>query len=224
MGLLTKTEFREELYSLLDNAQEVAPQSLGGDATTQALCDRYLQFAYARVWLPSTFEHVEAQTTQTITLVTSTASYTLTVWAIDHVRYENGGKTLPPMTRVQLSQRGTTILGPPARFARWGTLLYPDRVPTSAENGHTLTVYGWRQPPTWGDTVSELRSEWDEVILEGAAWRGWVRLGDLPRADIHRENYAALVNDNRTVLSVEARQEGWSGGPIMPTYMARSVG
>ena len=206
MGTLTKAEMRTELYLLLNSRDEVDP----ADAAGQVRLDRFLNWSYARVQLPSTFEHVEKQTTQSIAIVTSTTSYTLTVWAIDHVLYSQRSKRLPPISRAQLSNLSTPS-GPPTRFARWGNTLYLDTIPTSSENGHTLVVYGWQDIQTLAaaGAGSSLNSLWDEVIVTGAAWRGWRSLGDMARADIYREEYGALVNDARSVLSMEGHIPGW---------------
>src|SRR5512139_4284521 len=119
MGTLTRAEMRTELYLLLNSRDEVDP----ADAAGAARLDRFLNWAYLRVQLPSTFEHVETQTTQTITLATSDSDYALTVWAIDHVYYGNRSKRLSPLSRAQLSNLSIPS-GPPARFARWGSTLY----------------------------------------------------------------------------------------------------
>jgi hypothetical protein len=50
---------------------------------------------------------------------------------------------------------------------------------------------------------------WDEVIVIGAGWRAWRTFGDLARADVFREEYAALTNDNRSVLNMEGHIPGW---------------
>lgn len=204
MGTLTLAEMRTELYYLLDSADEV----MAGTGDIRA--NRFLNWSFYRIQLPNTFEHIERQTTQTITLVANTTSYPVTVWAIDHIRYNNTYKRLNPMSRAQLSNL-TLPNGQPARFARWGHSIQLDSTPTSAEAGHTLTVYGWQEPTILSTTgaASDLNTLWDEVIVTGAAWRGWRSLGDHVRADIFREEYAALVNDARSVLAQEGHIPGW---------------
>lgn len=206
MGTLTKAEMRTELYLLLNSRDEVDPN----DTTGQVRLDRFLNWSYARVQLPSTFEHVEKQTTQTLTLVASTSSYTTTVWAIDHILYSNRSKRLTPLSRAQLSNISIPS-GPPSRFARWGPTVYLDTIPTSTEAGHTLVVYGWEDIQTLSGTgaASALNSLWDQVIVTGAAWHGWRSLGDMARADLYREEYAAMVNDARSVFSIEGHIPGW---------------
>ena len=205
MGLNALTDMRTDLALMLDSRTEVDPDTAAG----QARLDRYLNWAYLRIQLPSTFEHVERMTTQTVTLVTSTSSYSITPWAIDHVRYDNFEKLLRPMSRTQLSNI-TIPSGQPSRFARWGSTLYLDYIPTSTQNGHTLTIYGWQQPAVLSATpASDLNQVWDEVIVIGAAWRGWRSMGDHPRSDTYREEYSALVNDNKSILEMEGHIQGW---------------
>jgi hypothetical protein len=208
MGTNLLSDMRSDLYLLLGSRDEVDPTTAPG----QARLDRFLNWCYLRIQLPSTFEHVERQTSEILTLVTSTTSYSIAVWAIDHIRYDNFSKLLRPMSKTQLSN-STVPAGQPSRFARWGQFISLDYSPTTTQNGHTLTVYGWIQPSALTNSVSvaasSLNSVWDEVIVAGAAWRGWRSLGDSVRADTFREEYSALVNDNRSVLSFEGRIEGW---------------
>ena len=213
MGLLTLVEMRAELWPKMETTDEYDPTT---DATKQARCDRALNFSYQRIQIPSTFDHIEKQASQTIPLVTSTSDYAITLYAIDHMRYEPFFKTIRPMTRRQLSEIRQAS-GPPTRYARWGGRIYLDYIPSATENGSILTIYGWAAPTTLvtSGAASILTSVWDEVIIVGAAWRAWRSMGDQPRADIFREEYAALVNDNRDILSLEAFDQGFvsSVGP-----------
>lgn len=208
MGTLYLTEMRSELYLLLDSRDEVDPNTAAG----QARLDRFLNWSYLRIQLKSTFEHIERMTTQTITLVSGTGDYAVTPWAIDHIRYNNFGRQLRPLTRAQLSNL-TISSGQPSRFARWGARIYLDMTPAAAQNGHTFTIYGWSEPSslvtTASTAASTLNSVWDEGVVIGAAWRGWRSLGDHIKADMYREEYAALVNDNRSVLDTEGHIPGW---------------
>lgn len=209
MGVDTLANMRTKLWYLLDTADEVDPSTPAG----QSRADGFLNWSYQRVQLPSTFEHVETQTTQAITVVTSDFDYTLTLRAIDHVVYQLGQtdfKILNPRSRDQMS-RMVRASGPPDNWARWGTTLYLNNTPTATENGKTITVFGWANPVALATSsaASILTVEWDEVIVVGAAWRGWRSLGDQARADVYREEYGALVNDNKAVMSLEGHVRGW---------------
>lgn len=213
MGTLTRDEMRTDLSLLLDSRDEVDPTVTAG----QSRLDRFLNWSYQRLQLPTVFEHLETQTSQSVVLVAGTDNYALTMFALDHIRYDNFSKVLRPMS---LQQRNNTTInvGQPARFARWGTRIYLDYNPSSAQAGHTLTAYGWATPIALAtpNAASILNAVWDEVIVIGAAWRGWRSLGDQPKADLYREEYGALVNDNRSVLQVEGHIQGWrtTVGPI----------
>lgn len=207
MGTLTLPDFRTELWQLLEHHEDADPS---GGATITGRIDRWINYGYLRVSRPSTFRHMETETTTNLTLVTSTASYTLasTLWAIDHIAYSGQGYSLRRTIRREMSNR-TLGDGRPTEYARWGRTVYVNPVPTSNENGDTLVVYGWLIPTVLSGTAATiLTSHWDEPILEWAASVGWRNLGDTARADYHRENYAALVNDIREVLDEESRDTG----------------
>lgn len=208
MGLLTAVELETELYYALDSADEFDPSTPAGAAN----CLRALNFSYMRLQLPSVFDHIEKQTTQAIVLATGTGSYPITLRELDHIRYNNIPRRLKPFNIRRRSQ-GLQSPGSPTRYARWGSSIYLDFIPTLAENGHTLTAYGWAEPTqlvTSSGAASILNSVWDEVILVGGKWRGWRRLGEGVKADMHREEYAAMVNDNKSVLQAEAFDQGFA--------------
>jgi hypothetical protein len=227
VGALQLSDFTTELWTALDTREEVQPASAGGSGTTDSRMARFLNASYTRVQLPTTFEHVELQSSNQITLATGTKAYDVSAyWALDHIRFDSRGQLLQPRSRPQLSNM-IDQSGPPTAYARWGNTVTLDKAPTSAENGLTLTIYGWLLPQTTlaaSGPGSQLRAEWDEVILQGAAWRGWLYLGDLRRADFHRESYAALLNDHRTVLSIEAMTPGWATELPMQPYARGSYG
>lgn len=220
MGILSLTDMRSSLALLLNTRDEVSTSTAAG----QARLDQYLNWAYARVSHPSIFEHVELQTSTTLTLVTNQQNYTLataTIFAIDHIYYAAQNKRLYPMSRRALSDQ-TVPSGMPTRYAHWGTTVWLDRVPTTAENGQVLTVFGWSLPTALAASpASLLHALWDEVIVIGGAWRGWRYLGDLARSDTYREEYAALVNEVKDTLTVEAKDIGWPSPMSVQEYQRR---
>lgn len=213
MGTNTLAEMRTDLHLLLDSRDEVDPNTSAG----QARLDRFLNWAYLRIQLPTTFEHIETQSSQTLTLVAGTDNYAVTLYAIDHIRYDDFSKLMRPMS-FQDRNNTTINSGQPGRFARWGSRIYLDYNPSSNQAGDTLTIYGWATPVVLASSsaASILNTVWDEVITIGAAWRGWRSLGDQPKADTYREEYGALVNDNKSVLHTEGHIQGWRTkvGPI----------
>lgn len=218
MGTLTLSVFRTELWYLLEQNSELDPSV----AANQTRLDRWINMAYARVARPSTFRHMEIETTANLTLVTATPSYTLaaTIWATDHIHYVEGNYSLRRIIRRELSNR-TIGSGAPTEYARWGRTIYLDRSPTSTENGHTLRVFGWLIPTQLStDVATVLTFHWDEAILKCAAWLAWQALGDSAKADYFREDYAASVNDVREVLGDEARD---TGGDFTLDYLTQDT-
>lgn len=218
MGDLTLAQMRTELSLLVDSGTEYDPLTASG----QTRCDRALNFTYKRIQRPNTFNHIELQSVETLTLAAGTESYATTLYAIDHARYSQVPRRLNPMT---MRQRSTLTLpsGPPTRYTRWGTNIYFDHIPSAAEAGHTIQLFGWAALVSLASTgpASVLNSEWDQAIITGAGWYAWRSLGDQSRADILREEYAALVNDAKDILSIEAHDEGWQvsvGGPDFANY------
>ena len=207
MGSLTLTNLETEVWLSLEHHTDADP----ADATSQAHLDRWINQAYLRISLPTTFPHPELQETQTVTLVTSTQSYALTStrWAIDHIRYVDRNRNLKRVSKEALDRLNTTNTGEPSWYARWGNTIYLNRTPSSNENGDTLTVFTWQIPTllTTGASTTVLRSIFDEPLVELAAAIGWRRLGDFARADAHLTTYAALLNDIRTLDTIEGLQD-----------------
>ena len=40
-----------------------------------------------------------------------------------------------------------------------------------------------------------MRPEWDEIILAGAVWRGWMWIGEPDMAENAKEDFGRLVNE-----------------------------
>ena len=207
MGTLTLSEARTELWYLVEQNSELDPST----SSNAVRLNRWLNWSYLNVARPSTFRHMETETTSNLTLVTFTPSYTLpsTVWAIDHIYYVEGGYSLIRNIRREMSNR-TIGSGRPASYARWGRTIYLDNSPTSTESGGTLRVFGWLIPTVLSADGSQtiLTAHWDEVIITGAAWKAWEALGESSKADVLRESYAAKVNDVREILTEESRDTG----------------
>src|SRR5258708_4704206 len=144
MGTLTQAEFRTELWLLMKSADEFDPSVAGG----QARCDRFLNISYKRIQLPSVFDHIEKQDIQVVPLVAGTGTYTVTLHNLSHIQYVQSSifnRRVRPMTRPQMSALVRTS-GPPTRYARWGGLIYLDYIPSAAEAGQTLNLFGWTEP------------------------------------------------------------------------------
>jgi hypothetical protein len=207
MGTLTLADFEDEVWLSLERHNDADPSV----AAQQTRLRRWINQAYLRVAMPRTYPHPELQTTQTITLVTSTQSYSLdsTRWAVDHIRYVTRNRTLKRVSKEALDRVDVTASGEPSWWARWGNAVYLNRTPSTAENGHTLHAHVWNIPTAMSSPTSTttLRDIFDEPIVELAASLGWRRLGDFARADAHLSTYAALLNDIFEIEKTEAAQD-----------------
>jgi hypothetical protein len=106
--------------------------------------------------------------------------------------------------------------GPPTRYVAWGgdsdyqTLQVNSR-PGTAEVGQVLLVYGYEKPDSLvaGGEVTRLDQIWDEVIIVGATWRGWMDLGRPDRAEVARGSFGLMINDIQEERRLNA--EDWGG-------------
>lgn len=223
MGDMTLAEFEDEVWLSLERHTDADPAT----PSQQTRVRRWINLAYRRVSLPTTFKHPELNAIQTVTLVTSTQSYALasTRWAIDHIRYVDRNRNLKRSSKEALDRLNVTNAGEPQSYARWGNTIYLNRTPSSAENNHTLDVHCWDIPTALntpaGTTV--LRAIFDEVLVELAAAIGWRRLGDFARGDAHLKTYADLINDIREVDATEGMQDntGFELEDLQHDYMPR---
>ena len=55
-----------------------------------------------------------------------------------------------------------------------------------------------------------LPANWDEVIIQGAVWRGFKATGDLARAELAKVDFDALINNQYDIdkVRVEDQTEG----------------
>ena len=207
MGDAQLVDLRDDLWLSLEHHTDADPSV----AANKTRMHRWINQAYRHLALPTTFRHPELHTTQTITLVTGTQSYAITAtnWAIDHIRYNFRNINLKRVSKEAMDRLIWTNTGPPSLWSRWGNVVYLNRTPSSSENAQTLTAFCWLVPTLLaGDSdVTAVRPIFDEPLVEYAAALAWRRLGDIPRSDSHRETYAALINDIRTLDSAEGPQD-----------------
>lgn len=206
MGDLNLTALRDETWLSLEHHTDADP-SVVANATR---LDRWINQAYRRTSLPTTFPHPELQAIQTLTLVAGTQSYALasTRWAIDHIRHPARNRNLKRSSKEALDRLNFATTGEPISWARWANTIFLSRTPGTSEAGQTLDIYTWDIPVALtGTNTTVLRAIFDEPIIELAAAIGWRRLGDFARSDAHRETYAVLINDIRTLDAVEGKSD-----------------
>jgi hypothetical protein len=224
MGTLQLSEFRTELQFLLfDRADGAVPD---------ARLNRWINQSYRHVAYPSVYAHREMQARVDFGLVTDQNEYGLgpatigpvmnpveastQILGVYRVTHYFATTITPTTQRNKLKPRGIQDLdrrtlgsGPPSRYAIDGDILYLDPVPTTTENGQRLQLRFWRQPTDLaanGD-VTTIPDIWDEVILLGARWRAERDLGYQDRAELSKQQYAALLNEYQERQDIEVMHE-----------------
>jgi hypothetical protein len=208
---------RTELFESMDSRTEMDPATAGG----LTRLDRAINRAYRHVSMPTIREHPEMQDSLDHILITGIHEYSLVtgglaVWAIYQVKLEDDEITLTGKRFRELNKLRRPD-GRPSFYARWGNNLFINSNPTATENGDTLRVYFWRQPTALvaaaPNNVTLLTPVWDQVIMAGATYYGWKSLNVVERADMAREDFAALINEVPNVDFIEQRDDGFEIEP-----------
>lgn len=114
-------------------------------------------------------------------------------------------KTLDKMTIFQYENsyiEGEDNYGVPTGYVREGCFarLFP-----TPDDIYTITIKYWT---TLADLVAgnepNIPQSWHEILLYGAVWRGWLRLGDYARSNQIKMYQASLIND---AVPVESKEE-----------------
>lgn len=201
-GVMTLADLQNELRYGLNNRDELTPTQL----------TRWLQWSYQHVSMPNIFRHRELQATQNVTTVNGTYQYTLNddVYGLYTVRNNTVGMKVRPRTYQSL-QEMTRHSGRPAWYALWNRQLVLFPTPDSANAGQVLDVNYWKRPGNLATSgpASILGPEWDEVIVEGAKWRGWRALNRYELALEARESFAGLINEVTSALHVDGEDSGY---------------
>ena len=203
MGTMTGATMTTEVRYNLGNRQS------GGGGPTDAQILRYINWAYNHVARPTIYRHRELQATQTVTLADGTAGYTLTTvpMAIFDVRNSTDEYKLDPKAIRDIDDRPSTS-GQPRWYAVWGNTIQTSPTCGSADDGDTLTIRYWQAPTAITTGATALRYEWDEVIVAGATWRGWIGLAEYERAMGAREHFGVLIQEVVDILKIEGEDTG----------------
>ena len=210
MGSMTAAELRTELWFALDNKTTLDPT----DGTNAVRLNRWLNWAYDHITDPRIYKHQVLKATQSITLVTSTQTYSLAsdLWGIRWVYYtdtNSNPKRVTPRTQQQLD-RVRAGSGAPTFYAREGNSINLQESPTSTENGETLTVRYWKEPTALAFSATVIPRRFDPILLEFATAYAWKALGQLEKADTAFALAAALLNDVGEVEDLESEgNEDW---------------
>ena len=203
MGTMTGTTMTTEVRYNLGNRQS------GGGGPTDAQILRYINWAYNHVARPTIYRHRELQTTQTNTLVETTAGYTLgTVpMAIFSVYNSTSEYKLSPRD-IRVLDNTPSTAGRPSYYAVWGNTLQTSPTCGEDNDGDTLTTRYWQAPTAITTGTTALRYEWDEVVVAGATWRGWIGLAEYERAMGAREHFGVLIQEVQDIMKIEGEDTG----------------
>jgi hypothetical protein len=226
MGFLTldtSTEnFRSELLLALFDRTDTT------NAVPNSRLDLWINQAYRHVTYPSVYMHHELETNYDITLTTS-GTYPLDATTVGFqingvknvTHYEAAVASVDDLTRknklrprsITWFDERTLTTGRPSRYAIYGETLFVDAPPSTGYVGQLLRVRVWQEAAllTTG-LATVIPSIWDEVILLGARWRAERDLGYADRAELTKQNYAALLNEYRERQDFNAMDTEWLPG------------
>ena len=223
MGTMTLAEMRDAVSWSLDSRQNVSDTQL----------DRWINWSYFHVSQPNIHRHTALEGDFEVPLVFDQIAYNLDtgviplgfpilgIYGVWHYKgasigWPNFNEALQ-RTRLKgaLDIRSVDTVagvGPPTRYTTYNRLLRLDRRASTAEVGQFLRLRAYFQPQAM-DTdadVTILETLWDEVICLGATWRGFRELGENARAEVARQNFGLLVQEQHDRRRTQA--EDWGGG------------
>lgn len=247
MGNLTLSEFRDELRFELDNT---TTDEVAGSSLTRWINQAYLHVCQPHLYLHRELqvEVLVPMATDTVqyTLDTSVGGYTVNrfvptgnpgglasvpaaVTSVYHVRDTTVAvsalrKKLQPVEVQQIDEDQLLTQGQPYYYAVWRQQLYIDKRPTSVENGQLLVVRAYMLPAQLSADTDEttVAAAWDNVILAGAAWLGFRKLGDRDAAAEYRLEFGRLFRDVSDWQQVEMMDRLAGFTAHVPDSMPRS--
>jgi hypothetical protein len=110
--------------------------------------------------------------------------------------------------------------GKPKKWVRYGERIYLNPTPDSAYN---LDISFRKVPAKMvnDSDVTDIGTEWDEVILKLAVIQSLMRLKEYEWAEIERKEWINLVSDR---LGMKAKEDGAKKTFIQPDYQANQYG
>ena len=216
MGLVTLAEFRTDLrFDLLDR-----------DDVVDAWLDRRINAAYVHCCNPGVYPHREMESTEDFTLVLddneldidpTTIGYQIV--AIENMFYGAAAAYTPTVQKNKLypksyrwfTQRTLSSGSTPNAYGVYGETILIDPVPDANAAGNFIRAMLWREPErlTAVGEVTTIPANWDEIIQLGARWRAERDLGYREKAELTKQDYAALLNEYVERQDLEARDTGW---------------
>jgi hypothetical protein len=202
MGTLDLENFREETRFALENRAADSP------SLTEARLNRWINAAYLFVTRHDVYRHPELETLKTADLVVDTISYSVSeIRHIDHVVYTTTlstsdytvrRKKLDHTTLREIHDISNMSTGEPTAYAWRGGQVWIDRRPTAdmISNNHRLLIYAVTTPTliTNDQVTTGISDDWDEVIIAGAVWYGWLQMGVPDMAEVAKDDFGRMIN------------------------------
>ena len=239
MGLDTLTVMRTALGFMLEARDDIGNTEL----------DRWLNWTYIQISNPGIARHRALQSNFTIALVLNQISYDISVAAstfhtagIQDVVYIDGvnitdntftRRKLRGRQDIRTAEARPFSTGPPTHYSLQGEVggaglnlgLIINSQPSAAEVGNLLLVNTWRYPTILsGAATTVLTPVWDEVIVVGAAWRGWRDLNQPDRAAEMKQQFAELTQAITDKIAVDAEDWETRFEPDIQPYQADARG
>ncbi len=209
MGVMTLTNFRDDLRSALGRSSE--------DATRIArwVNNSIREFAYA-------FEFPELEKTDDFDTVSGTPNYSLAAdfrmlngngsVRIDTPQDRFGGIILPE-TRVEYLRTSrypqTSSYGRPTKYHLYGKEMWLRATPDSTVMNIAYDYWGKITPLVDDADTSEFDEDWDDVIFRGALYRGYMAHGEHDRMINAFNMFLGLI---RSRVQAQDLQEFPDGG------------
>lgn len=220
MGIMTLTNFRDEVRFILDNRQDL----------TTTFLDRWINWAYTHVAQPHIHRHPALFVSyNAIALVLDDVEYPIDsttvgfqILGIHSVVYVNGAAASVTANRQRLKyvdlrsiDQGATggwQVGRPTAYTVHNNQLMLNARPGTDEVGDFLLVRCYRSPAALAGAGEQtvMAPVWDEVITVGAGYRGWRQLNQPDRAELLRAEFVSLANDTTDLYQIAG--EDWGSG------------
>jgi len=224
VGTLTLQELRDEVRF---RVRHIDP-----DEVPNTRVDLWIRLSYEHVAKP-TNNHRELQAITTFNLVQGDRDYRMItdlgsgdyLWMYDLQNLSALGeqRRLTRMTLRAQDEQDHTIQRRPLFYDVFydstanELVLFLDREPGTANGGgggDSMVMRYWRRPPALVEHATNpatiLLPDWDEVIIEGAVWRGWKWIDEPKRAELAKIEFGQLINETADRLKGDLIDPGWT--------------
>ena len=216
MGQVDLEEFRDDLrFDLLDR-----------DDVDDAWLERRINKAYVHVCNPGVYPHREMQETEDFQAVLGQVVYPIDPTTVGYQIVSFQGmhflRAAVPVATTQsnkmyprdirwFDKRTASLGSTPNSYGIWAEELHIDPIPNTTADGFTMRARVWREPVglTADTDLTVIPANWDEIIQLGARWRAERDIGYRDKAELTKQDYAALLNEYVERQDLEAQDTGW---------------